>query len=601
MALARSGMAKSDCHAHYLDFIMVEGDAVLATIEDDIRDHLAKVGFNVTTHRLTKKAFNAAHQSGDFHLSFSETWGAPYDPHSFASGWIAGDEGHKVAMTNLEAPVTRDGVFQDITKVLEEQLHSQRVIQWKNILNTIHQQAVMLPLWGKRIPTVLNSRLTGYEAGLQQFDYPVHRLEVLSGSNRVTISPGSQTGLFKTVSRLDPHTYRPNEFFANNWVYEGLVTYGQQGQILPALASSWIIDGTSYEFTLRENVQFHDGTPWNCEAAKLNFDHVLAAPLRSPDYHGWYSVPKLVDSWSCREDGVFVVKLKSKFYGFLQDLSFIRPLRMLSPAAFSNGATSDPTSENSCHVGWNDEKTGNVKSDDGAIVCAGVRNISGTGPFAFSSRTPNAQDSSLDDQVVFVRNDNHWAGKHAIEELVIVRHDSAEEVKAALKDKSLDLVWGAGVLSAADLQTLNDEEHLSVFHSDDIQNSMLILNSGKPPLDDISLRKAVIHAIDKTSIIEKELGGVETRADNIFPLDAPYCDVELNPHWDYDLEKARFLNCPVSTTKNENKSGLLIALCSGLGGVCAFLVLAAIYFADRHKKAEARIEELVRADKAVGA
>ena len=45
----------------------------------------------------------------------------------------------------------------------------------------------------------------------------------------MTIAPGAQTGLFQSVGRLDPHSYRPNEFFANNWVYEGLVAYGANG------------------------------------------------------------------------------------------------------------------------------------------------------------------------------------------------------------------------------------------------------------------------------------------------------------------------------------------------------------------------------------
>ena len=54
----------------------------------------------------------------------------------------------------------------------------------------------------------------------------VHSIRVLSGPKTVTVSPGAQTGLFSNetgVGRLDPHSYRPNEFFANNWVYEGLI------------------------------------------------------------------------------------------------------------------------------------------------------------------------------------------------------------------------------------------------------------------------------------------------------------------------------------------------------------------------------------------
>ena len=39
---------------------------------------LGEVGIKVNTRALTKEEFNEAEQNGDFHLSFSETWGAPY-------------------------------------------------------------------------------------------------------------------------------------------------------------------------------------------------------------------------------------------------------------------------------------------------------------------------------------------------------------------------------------------------------------------------------------------------------------------------------------------------------------------------------------------
>ena len=107
-----------------------------------------------------------------------------------------------------------------------------------------------------------------YRHGEQQFDYPLHRIQVLSGSKTITVAPGAQTGLFKTVGRLDAHSYRPNEFFSNNWVYEGLVSYGPDGVILPALAESWTETATGAVFKLRTGVKFHDGEDWNCAAAK---------------------------------------------------------------------------------------------------------------------------------------------------------------------------------------------------------------------------------------------------------------------------------------------------------------------------------------------
>ena len=60
----------------------------------------------------------------------------------------------------------------------------------------------------------------------------------------------------------------------------------------------------------------------------------------------------------------------------------------------------------------------------------------------------------------------------------------------------IDLVWGAGVLPDADINEISDDpslkETIRVFHSDAIQNKMMILNSGSPPFDDINVRKAVI-------------------------------------------------------------------------------------------------------------
>jgi ABC-type transport system substrate-binding protein len=591
------------CKVHELDFIMIEGDANLLAVEDNIREHLKVVGFDVKARKLSKEEFNAAHQSGDFHLSFTETWGAPYDPHSYASGWIAGDEGHKQAMSNME--VTRDSVFSDIEDVLKEDDRQTRETKWKEVLNTVHQQAVMLPLWGKRVPTVLNDRLVGYEAGSQQFDYPVHKLKILEGEKSVTIAPGAQTGLFQSVGRLDPHSYRPNEFFSNNWVYEGLVGYSPHGQVVPALAKSWTVKdnvdggaGQTYTFVLRENVKFHDGSDWNCEAAKQNFDHCLAEPLRSGDYHGWYGVPKEISGWSCNDDGHFVVEIKSAYYPFLQELSFIRPLRMLSPANFKG----DAVTANSCPEGW-----GTVSD----ITCAGVSGMSGTGPFVYSDRTSRKvdDDTTVDDKVIFLRNENYWGGASDVEELHVVRYETSDDVKKALYDGTLDVVWGAGVLPAKDLTDIgyDDDSGLSVFHTGDIQNALLLLNSGKAPLDDIALRKAVIHAVDKQSIIESELGGDTRVVDNIFPVDAPYCDVDLTPRWDYDLEKARFLNCndDGGDSKNDDggdsKTSLAVGLGVGLGAFALVASVMALYFMSSSNKYKQELDGIHKNEKASSA
>jgi len=70
------------------------------------------------------------------------------------------------------------------------------------------------------------------------------------------------------------------------------------------------------------------------------------------------------------------------------------------------------------------------------------------------------------------------------------------------------------------------------------------MNAAKAPTDDIKIRKLVMHSIDKAAIIQKEMYGQASVADSLFPRDAPYCDIDLTPRWDYDFEKANLLNCP---------------------------------------------------------
>ena len=207
--------------------------------------------------------------------------GPPYDPHSYAQSWAAPNEAYHVALKGLPEPNTYDELLKKIDAVLKEKNERDREGQWKEIFSVlrIHLQLNCL-FSGKRIPAVINKRLSNFRSGLQ-FDYPLHTLRVESGSPNITVSPGGQTGLFVGVGRLDPHSYRPNEFFANNWIYEGLVEYGSGGSILPSLAKSWEVEsvsggGQKYTFTLRQGVTFHDGAAWDCSVAKANFDNVLA-------------------------------------------------------------------------------------------------------------------------------------------------------------------------------------------------------------------------------------------------------------------------------------------------------------------------------------
>lgn len=131
--------------------------------------------------------------------------------------------------------------------------------------------------------------------------------------------------------------YFPNQLFTQAWVYEGLVSYGQDGDILPALAKNWTTEslstGQRVTFTLRENVFFHDGEQFNCTVAKLNFDHVLSESAKKR--HSWLGAVKAIKSWNCNDKDEFVLETNQPFYPLLQELTYIRPLTIASPRSFA--------------------------------------------------------------------------------------------------------------------------------------------------------------------------------------------------------------------------------------------------------------------------
>ena len=584
------------------DFIFNKDDPVESAIEGDIVSDLKNVGITVKSRALTKDDLNSNMTAGNFHLAFTESQGPPYDPQAFANSWGKPDEAYHAALEGLQAPNDKATIIQSIKDVQLIVDETKREEKWTDILSALHRQATELPISGKRIPAVFNKRLTGYVPGLQQYDYPAHTIQVLGGSRgrTVTVAPGGQGGLFSSVTgvgRLDAHTYRPNEFWANNWVYEGLVEYGPGGTILPSLAESWTIseDKQTYTFTLRQNVEFHDGAVWNCAAAKLNFDHVLALT------HPWYGMPGQIDEWSCTGE-TFVVTTKAKYYPLLQELTFIRPLRMQSPNRFASGATTNEISENSC-------VSGNVFGDDDdyadkVVTCAGIKgggvsnggNVSGTGRWIYT-KTVKTGDSI--DQVHFARNENHWdppTGNTFVKELIVVHYATHEAVKAALLDGTLDAVMGSGPLKVTDIADLkkNKPDPIgSVLLTEPIQNRIVVMNTAKGPTKDLQTRKAIIHAVNKPSIIKNDLAGLESPAEALFPKDAPYCGADLTPRPEYDFEKARLLNCPAPEEKNQLQAPIIaIIVVLAFAAVAFGTVLVVMY--RREKTGEPIFQPLVK-------
>jgi ABC-type transport system substrate-binding protein len=532
----------STCNSATIDFIVKQDDPEMEVVEDYIRQNLEEIGITVNTLFLNDTEYTDAELNGKYNVLFTRSWGAPYDPHSYMSSWAVPSHVEYSAIGGIQAPLTRDLLLGKIEKVQTELDEAEIATQWREILEDVHKQAIFMPLWGTRIPYVLNRRLTGFTPAEQAYSIPVNNIQVLSGSPNVTVAPGVGS-LFKSVGPINPHQYSPNALWAQDWIYEGLVSYGQDGMIEPALAETWSTESTEegqrVTFQLRQGVQFHDGTPWNCDAAKLNFDHVLSETVKQR--HQWFGAGKHLKSWTCIGDFTFVLETSSPFYPLIQELTYIRPLRFASPSAFAQGSASDPDQHNSCQTGNFGSKWDFLEQD---VTCLGLTAPIGTGPFKYVSRE-EAEDGS-DASVVFARHDNYWGQNAGIETLTAVRYATTEDVEEALMSGELDMALGIGPLKAKQVQDIkfSHSDMFDVRHSDVIQHALLVFNTDKEPTNDPEVRRAIIHAIDKSAFLQEEFAGLEQPVTQMLPLTAPYCDVDLNPKWGYDIEKAKLLSCP---------------------------------------------------------
>lgn len=491
------------------------------------------------------------------------------------ASWQVPSHAEHKATLGMTDPLTQDRMLQLVEDAQKEPDESKVAAIWREILEGVHAQSIFFPLWGTRNPAVINRRLYGFTPSSTAFSYPLNSIRVAQGPTEVTVAPGFGESLFQTAGPIHPHQYGPNNMNMQAWVYEGLVGYGQDGEVSPMLATRWDKEATStggerYTFTLRE-ATFHDGSAFNCSVAKLNFDHLLGTEVRSR--HSWLNSVKAIDSWTCNGDGQFIIETNSVYTPLLQELSYIRPFTFASAASFVNGLESDPITENAC-VGF----TGKHAAIEDSVTCTGLSAPVGTGPFKFVSRTPKDGDESIDAEVVFEGFGDYWGPKSDITVLRVVHYETTAAVESALLNNELDMALGIGPLTAKQVFKFKSQhsDRFEVRHTDVLQHALLIFNTARAPTDDIRVRQAIIHAIDKNKFIEEEFSNLEQPVGQLLPYTAPYCNIDLNPKWSYDPDKAVLLNCPIETSDSGLSTGAIAGI--SVAVVVAGVLAATICF-----------------------
>lgn len=314
---------------------------------------------------------------------------------------------------------------------------------------------------------------------------------------------------YRDIRDLNPHLYG-GEIFAQNLLFEGLVHLGSNGEIEPWLAKSWTVseDGKTYRFTLRDDVKFSDGTPFDASVVKANFD----ALLDNVNRHSWLESVRLMQeveksgkqSVRVIDNNTVEVEFAASYYPFMVELGVTRPFRFLSPKCFVEGTTKN-----------------------------GVQCLVGTGSFVLA-------DNVIDQQATFTRNDAYWGEAPKLEKIVAKVIPDPQSRLLSLRSGEIDLVYGLQLISAQAFKEFEKDSNYSSTLSAPVSTRMLILNSTSENLKDTRVRQALSHLTNKALIAEKIMLGLEQPADTLLANNVPYADIALTPY-DYNVAKAEAL------------------------------------------------------------
>lgn len=306
---------------------------------------------------------------------------------------------------------------------------------------------------------------------------------------------------------LDPHAVTAvNDFRITVNLYDGLVRYDSDSLgVEPALATDWTIsdDGLTYTFTLREGVEFHDGTTFDADAVKFNFDRVLD---ENHPYHGTGPFP-----------------LANQFFGGITEVRVVDA----NTVAFDLGAPSAAFLSNLAYpVGLMVSPT--AVQESGAEF---GRNPVGTGPFRFVEWVSN-------ERVTVEANPDYWGGAPGLPGVVFRPIVEAQTRVAELRSGGVDLIVE---VPPDDVAALGGEGGITVATEAGPHTWFLILNALEPPLDDVRMRQALNYAINKESLVEDVLQGTATVAAG--PVARAFgwaAAPDLEPY-PYDPERAKAL------------------------------------------------------------
>jgi peptide/nickel transport system substrate-binding protein len=282
---------------------------------------------------------------------------------------------------------------------------------------------------------------------------------VADAKDKITID------LVNEPSMLDPHTqWNPDSYFVYRNIFDNLVTRDNDGKIVPQVAKTWKrLSDTEVEFEIRDDIKFHDGAPLTPEDVVYSVERITDPKFGSPQLGQFNKIIKAkvtsAHTVVLTTDGPYPVLLPQ-----LVKLSIV-PKHVVEK------------------VGKNDFN---------------VRPV-GSGPYAFDNWKRGVE-------VTLKRNDGYWGDKGVFPTAVFRAVPDAATRLADLQAGTADLVVTLDSDQARQLAKYPNTKPLIVQTE---RVAYFALNSTKPPLNDVRVRRAIALAIDKEAIVEGILAGGE--------------------------------------------------------------------------------------------
>ncbi|MBZ0127787.1 MAG: ABC transporter substrate-binding protein [Rhodobacteraceae bacterium] len=275
-------------------------------------------------------------------------------------------------------------------------------------------------------------------------------------------------------------------------IFEGLTRYQADGSIAPALAKSWDIsaDGLVYTFHLQSGVKFHDGTDMTADDVKFSLDRARAEDSTNAQkalFAGIASVD-VVDPMTVK------ITLSQPNGGFITNLAWGDAV-IVAPESIANAATAPV----------------------------------GTGPFKFG-------DWVQGDHIEIVKNPDYWGNPVRLDRATFKFISDPTAAFAAMMAGDIDAF--PGYPAPETLPQFEADPRFTVVGGNTEGETILSTNNKMPPFDNVKVREALAHAINRQEIIDGAMFGYGKPIGTHFaPHHPDYVDLTGMSNYDPDMAK----------------------------------------------------------------